>query len=135
MDRLSRAERSRNMARIRSKNTAPERAVRSILHRSGFRFRLHGRSLPGRPDIVLARYRTAVFVHGCFWHGHADCPFAYSPKSNVEFWGAKFSRTVERDRAVSEQLRVLGWRVLVVWECELKNMPALQRRLDAELRE
>ena len=134
MDRLSREARSRNMSLIRSENTAPERAVRSILHRSGFRFRLHQRGLPGRPDIVLARYRAVVFVHGCFWHRHMKCPFAYLPKSNVDFWRAKFERTVERDRAVVEQLHLLDWRVLVVWECELRDVDALTRRIAVELR-
>jgi DNA mismatch endonuclease (patch repair protein) len=134
MDRLTKAERSWNMSRIRGRDTSPERAVRSILHRLGYRFRLHSRKLPGRPDVVLPRYKTVVFVHGCFWHRHSGCPFAYTPKSRIEFWSQKFAANVERDRLASKQLRALGWRVLVVWECELRDARALSQRLDRELR-
>jgi len=128
-DKLSPERRSWNMSRIRSGNTAPEIAVRSILHRMGLRFRLHGRHLPGRPDIVLPRHRTVVFVHGCFWHRHPKCKFAYVPKSRAEFWQKKFQSNVERDIAVQKQLRSSGWRIVVVWECEIKNPVRLAARL------
>jgi DNA mismatch endonuclease, patch repair protein len=126
-DRLSPAERSRNMAGIRGKDTIPERTLRSGLHRSGLRFRLHCRALPGRPDLVFAKYRTAVFVHGCFWHRHPGCGFAYQPKSRKKFWRNKFDANVTRDRRQIENLLGAGWRVIVVWECALrKNSLAVQ---------
>ncbi|WP_418001394.1 very short patch repair endonuclease [Luteitalea pratensis] len=114
------------MSRIKSGDTKPEIAVRSILHKLGYRFRLHDRSLPGRPDIVLKRHRVVVFVHGCFWHRHRGCPFAYTPKSNVPFWTAKFTDNVARDQVSTRQLRRDGWRVLVVWECRLRHPSRLR---------
>src|SRR5262245_37583491 len=129
MDRLSRKHRSWNMSRIRGRDTQPEVAVRSMLHGLGFRFRLHRKDLPGRPDIVLARHRAVMFVHGCFWHRHAQCRFAYSPKSNIAFWSHKFRTNVVRDRRNRRRLRKLGWRVLVIWECEVVDRPALTKRL------
>lgn len=134
MDRLTKAERSWNMSRIRGRDTSPERAVRSILHRLGYRFRLHSRSLPGRPDVVLPKYGTAVLVHGCFWHRHSRCSFAYTPKSRTQFWSQKFEANVARDRRVARTLRSLGWHVIVVWECELRDATSLSRRLDRSLR-
>lgn len=134
MDRLSKKERSWNMSRIRSKDTTPERTVRSILHRLGYRFRLHSRSLPGHPDLVLPRYQTVVFVHGCFWHRHPKCQFAYTPKSRTEFWTAKFLGNIQRDRKVRRELRAMGWHVIIVWECELRNLQSVAERLDVELR-
>ncbi|MEX2149660.1 MAG: DNA mismatch endonuclease Vsr [Steroidobacteraceae bacterium] len=134
MDRLSKAERSWNMSRISGSDTAPERAVRSLLHKLGYRFRLHSRSLPGRPDIVLPKYRTIVFVHGCYWHRHQRCPFAYVPKTRTQFWLKKFSANVARDRRVVRTLRSVGWQVVVVWECELRNPMYLSRRLVGVLR-
>lgn len=133
MDRLSSAERSRNMARIRGSDTGPERAVRSLLHRLGYRFRLHSKALPGRPDLVLPRYGTALFVHGCFWHRHRACRFAYTPKTRVRFWTDKFSANVARDRRVVRKLRSQGWHVVVVWECELRDIDALSERLELTL--
>lgn len=121
------------MSRIRGRDTSPERAVRSILHRLGYRFRLHAR-LPGRPDVVLPKYRTVVFVHGCFWHRHSGCPYAYAPRSRTEFWSQKFADNVARDRRATAELRALGWQVLVAWECELRDTRKLSRRLDRELR-
>lgn len=109
------------MSRIRGKNTKPELQLRSLLHASGLRFRLHHPGLPGRPDIVLPKYKTAIFVHGCFWHRHADCPYATTPKTRPEFWAAKFEATVARDAEKSGLLRSSGWRVITVWECELKK--------------
>lgn len=119
MDFLSPAERSERMARIRSKDTAPEVALRRALHALGFRFRLHRKDLPGRPDIVLPRHRVVIFVHGCFWHRHVGCGIATTPKSNTTFWVGKFERNVARDARSIELLEALGWRVIVVWECEL----------------
>src|SRR5688572_20093051 len=111
---LTRERRSWNMSRIRGHDTAPERLVRSALHRAGYRFRLHKKDLPGRPDIVLPKYRTVVFVHGCFWHRHRGCRFAYVPKSRTEFWNTKFQNNIERDRRAARTLRGLGWRVVTV---------------------
>jgi DNA mismatch endonuclease (patch repair protein) len=128
-DRISRERRSWNMSRIRGENTRPERAVRSLLHRMGFRFRLHRRDLPGTPDIVLPKYRTVVFVHGCYWHRHPGCRYAYTPKSRVEFWKTKFSQNVKRDVRVRSELEALGWNIVVVWECELQDSEALAERL------
>lgn len=132
-DVFSKHKRSEVMSRIRSRDTAPERAVRSMLHRKGYRFRLHVRSLPGSPDVVLVRLRTAVFVHGCFWHRHRGCRFAYVPKSRPGFWSNKFSSNVARDSRARAELRRLGWRVLVIWECELGSPEKLSRRLDRAL--
>jgi len=120
MDVVDRATRSRMMSGIRGKDTKPELVVRSYLHRSGLRFRLRG-TLPGKPDLVLPKYRTAVFVHGCFWHRHPDCRFTTTPASNAKFWRKKFAENVSRDADVQRQLRQLGWRVLVIWACELNE--------------
>lgn len=122
-DRISAEHRSWNMSRIRGKNTKPEVMLRSLLHRQGFRFRLHAADLPGKPDIVLPKYRTVIFVHGCFWHRHEGCPNSTTPKTRAEFWRDKFQRTVERDRQKQTQLERTGWRVLTAWECELKTDP------------
>ncbi len=119
-DLLTKERRSWNMSRIPSRDTKPEIFVRSLLHRLGLRFRVH-RALPGRPDIVLPRHRTVVLVHGCFWHRHGRCRFAYTPKSNLKFWLAKFAGNVERDRRARLALRKLGWRVITVWECEARS--------------
>lgn len=110
-----------NMSRIKGKDTKPERKVRSWLHQHGFRFRLHKKDLPGTPDISLPKYKTVIFVHGCFWHRHAGCKFAYTPKSRIEFWDNKFRSTIERDLKKIKALEASGWRVLVVWECELAD--------------
>ncbi len=115
------------MASIRGKNTKPEIIVRRFLHRLGFRFQLHRRDLPGRPDIVLPKYRTVVEVRGCFWHRHEGCRFAYTPKSNREFWEAKLNGNRERDRRNIRELARLGWRVIEVWECELGEDGILER--------
>ena len=129
VDTLSRKRRSWNMSRIKGRDTAPERIVRSVLHRLGFRFRLHGQKLPGRPDIVLPKYKTVVLVHGCFWHRHSRCRFAYTPKSNVAFWLRKFEENVARDRRTKRRLRTLGWAVVTVWECETANLQRLAARM------
>lgn len=117
------------MSRIRGRDTKPELAVRSVLHRLGYRFRLHVPDLPGRPDIVLPRHRTVVLVHGCFWHRHEGCRFCCVPKTRVDFWRRKFEGNVERDRVVRRELRKIGWRVMVVWECEIDAPGRLIRRL------
>lgn len=122
MDKVSPAERSAVMAKIKGRDTGPEKRLRSLLFRQGFRFRLHKAELPGTPDIVLPRYRTAVFVHGCFWHRHAGCRRASMPASNVAYWERKFRRTVARDAAVAAALEAMGWQVVIVWECELSTL-------------
>ena len=119
--------RSAMMAGIRGKDTKPEVIVRRFLHRLGFRFRLHRRDLPGRPDIVLPKYRTVVEVRGCFWHRHEGCRFAYMPKSNREFWESKLNGNRERDRRNLRELARLGWRAIEVWECELEEDRILER--------
>lgn len=120
MDRVPPAVRSRMMSRVRRRDTAPELRVRRALHAAGFRFRLHRRDLPGRPDIVLPAFRTAVFVHGCFWHGH-DCPRGRRPASNSAFWAAKLDKNLERDRDSVAALNRSGWAVKIVWECQVDN--------------
>jgi len=122
-------KRSANMARIGPRDTAPELAVRRALHRMGYRFRLHRRDLPGKPDVVLPRLRTIFLIHGCFWHRHPGCRFAYSPKSRTAFWEGKFERNVIRDRKVEQQLREAGWTVYTIWECETRDPAALADRL------
>lgn len=128
-DRLTKSQRSQNMRRIRSKDTAPERIVRSCMHRLGLRFRLHDRSLPGTPDIVLRRHKAVVLVHGCFWHRHAGCHLTYTPQSRRAFWSRKFDANVRRDRKVEAELRKLGWRVVVVWECQTRAPEGLESRI------
>ena len=122
-DRISKAHRSWNMSRIRGKDTTPEILLRKLLHRAGYRFRLHSPDLPGRPDIVLKKYKTVIFVHGCFWHRHEDCPGATLPKTRTGFWLDKFRGTVERDRRKQKELEEAGWRVVTVWECQLNKDP------------
>ena len=121
VDTLTPEERSRLMSRIRSRNTKPECVLRSVLHRMGYRFSLRSKHLPGKPDIVMPKYKTVIFVHGCFWHRHPGCKQASNPKSNQEFWNEKFRRNVERDKRVRAELEALGWRVVVVWECEIEK--------------
>ena len=109
------------MAGIRSKNTKPEILVRQWLHRHGYRFRLHRKDIPGTPDVVLPRHQTLIFVHGCFWHHHEGCRYAYPPAARTEWWIVKFEKNRIRDINVMEQLKTSGWHVLVIWECEIKN--------------
>jgi len=132
VDQLSTAQRSALMARIRGKNTEPERVVRRLLHAMGFRFRLHRRDLPGTPDIVLPKQRAIIFVHGCWWHGH-KCSAGRLPKTRVEFWSAKISANRDRDAKAVRALRTVGWSVLVVWECETRELAKLRRRLQRYL--
>lgn len=118
-DRLSKSQRSRLMAKVQRSGSRPEWIVRCALHRLGFRFRLNSRNLPGHPDLVLAKYRSVIFVHGCFWHRHTGCKDASTPASNSPFWSKKFLENVQRDARVATALRDQGWKVIVVWECEL----------------
>lgn len=123
VDSLSAERRSWNMSRISSRDTDPERQLRSILHRAGLRFRLHDRSLPGTPDIVMKRHRAVILVHGCYWHRHSGCRYATTPSTRAEFWKSKFEATVARDKRNAYALKELGLRVIVIWECELKKNP------------
>jgi DNA mismatch endonuclease (patch repair protein) len=129
-DHLSKAGRSWNMSRVRSKNTTPEKRVRSMLHQLGFRFRLHAKSLPGIPDIVLPKYRTVIFVHGCFWHLHKDCKKSRIPTHQRNFWLKKLNDNVVRDKRHQDALRALGWHAIVIWECATHNSDKLLRILE-----
>lgn len=136
-DFLSPKERSERMARIKGSNTRPEIALRTVLHGLGLRYRLNGAGLPGKPDIVFPRYKAVVFVHGCFWHRHSSCSIATTPKSNTEFWVEKFEKNVARDDRVTGLLHSAGWRVFVVWECEVasvKKARATGERLAEKIR-
>jgi DNA mismatch endonuclease, patch repair protein len=124
-DRLSSEKRSWNMSRIRAKDTKPELTVRSILHRMGFRFRLNRKDLPGTPDIVFPKYRTALFVHGCYWHRHPRCNNATTPTKNADFWKQKFTENVSRDHRNQTALKEMGWIVGVIWECQIRKDPVL----------
>lgn len=121
VDRISEEKRSWNMSQIKGSNTKPEIAVRSYLHRQGLRFRVNDKKLPGKPDIVLKKYSTVVFVDGCFWHRHIDCRFAYTPKSKMKFWESKFEKNIERDKQVNKLLKDLSWDVVRIWECETND--------------
>ncbi|MFB1488551.1 MULTISPECIES: very short patch repair endonuclease [unclassified Thiocapsa] len=135
-DKLTPAERSCLMARVVGKDTKPEWILRSALHRLGFRYRLGGGGLPGRPDLILPKYRAVVFVHGCFWHRHADCKRATLPRTNAAFWKEKLDRNVARDAEAVAALEASGWKVIVVWECELYRDPvAVASRVVAALTE
>jgi DNA mismatch endonuclease (patch repair protein) len=134
-DTLSSERRSWNMSRIRGRNTSPELRLRSLLHRAGFRFRVHAKHLPGHPDVVLPKYRTAIFVHGCFWHRHPGCRNATMPSTRREFWQKKFDSNISRDERNRIALEATGWTVLTVWECELKvDAEGVVRHLADELR-
>lgn len=109
------------MAAIKSKDTKPEIKVRKFLHGLGYRYRLHDRDLPGKPDIVMKKYKTVIFVNGCYWHRHPGCKFAYHPQSNIEFWGLKFQQNIDRDRKNYANLEEKGWHVIIIWECDIKN--------------
>lgn len=127
MDNHSKEVRSYNMSRIRSKNTKPEELVRKALFAAGFRYRKNDKRYPGRPDIVLPKYKTMVFVNGCFWHGHEGCRYFVWPKSNTEYWQSKINGNIERDISMYARLREKGWKVIVVWECELRNSKDCER--------
>lgn len=129
MDALSPKRRSWNMSRIKNRDTKPEMVVRSLLHTMGYRFRLHRKDLPGKPDIVLPKYKTIIFVHGCFWHRHMGCRYAYNPKSNIEFWNEKFLKNKNRDKKIKIELQNSGWNVHIIWECETKSQKCLMENL------
>ena len=133
-DTYSATKRSEVMSRVRTRDTTPEMAVRSTLHRMGLRFRLHREDLPGTPDLVLPKHNLVIWVHGCFWHGHS-CSKGSRPQSNKAFWDSKLDRNEERDREAQEAIRALGWRSIVVWECETTEEGALEDRLRAKLRD
>lgn len=128
VDHLTKDRRSWNMSRIRSRNTKPEMTVRSTLHKLGFRFRLNNKKLPGKPDLTLKKHKTVVFVHGCFWHRCKKCKRATTPKTNVDYWIKKFQRNVARDEENYIQLTKLGWKVIVVWECEAKDKDLIKEK-------
>ena len=128
------ASRSKNMSAIKSKNTKPEVEVRKLLHSMGFRFRLHKKDLPGSPDIVLPKYKTVIFVHGCFWHRHQNCKYASNPKTRVDFWNKKFNDNIERDNKNQEKLKSLGWESKIIWECEIKDKKELEKKIIANLK-
>ena len=127
VDVVSPEQRSRMMAGIRGRDTEGELVVRRYLHRAGLRFRVNDRTLPGSPDLTVPMYRAAVFVHGCFWHRHAGCRFATTPATRIEFWQAKFAANVVRDRTISAELRKLGWRPFVIWECEVRDLDRIDQ--------
>nr|WP_283105412.1 DNA mismatch endonuclease Vsr [Pseudomonas moorei] len=135
VDIVDQATRSRMMAAVRSANTRPELIVRKFLHAHGYRFRLHQKTLPGTPDIVLPKLRTCIFIHGCFWHHHSGCRYATIPKTRFEFWNEKLLRNVARDIQSVQALELLGWRVLIVWECQLKKEPDTLNQLLRLLRQ
>ena len=120
MDRLTQEQRHKNMAAIRAKDTKPELLVRNFLWSRGFRYRLNHPRLPGKPDIVLRRYRTCIFINGCFWHGHEGCKYFVMPKSNIDFWQGKIKRNRERDTETQKRLASMGWHCITIWECQLK---------------
>ncbi|MBC7912040.1 MAG: DNA mismatch endonuclease Vsr [Pyrinomonadaceae bacterium] len=125
MDVYNAKTRSAVMRAVKSRNTKPEIKVRQLLHRAGYRFRLHRKDLPGKPDIVFPGKRVAIFVHGCFWHQHAGCSYADRPSSNSEYWTKKLNRNVERDKANLAALEKAGWKILILWECEIRNSDIL----------
>ena len=133
-DTVDSAKRSEIMSRIRGRDTKPEMTVRRIAHGLGFRFRVHRRDLPGSPDIVFPRHRAVIMVHGCFWHRHRGCKYASSPRTRVQYWSNKFEVNVVRDERAATELRDLGWRVMVIWECETKNHEAVAARIASYLR-
>ncbi len=128
-DTLSKKQRSLLMSKIKSKDTTPEKVVRSLLHRLGYRFRLHRKDLPGKPDIVLPKYKTIIDVRGCFWHCHEGCKVSHMPNSNKSYWHTKLNKNVERDRINKQKLEELGWTVIVIWECETQDLKALSETL------
>ena len=129
MDTITTAQRSAHMARIRGRDTQPEMVVRRAAHALGLRFRLHRKDLPGSPDLVFPNRRHALFVHGCYWHRHPGCRLAYAPKSNTDFWQAKFDRNVARDAAAIADLQAAGWRADIIWECETRRPGTIPDRL------
>ena len=135
MDTLTPAQRSERMSRVRSKDTKPEMLVRSLVHKMGYRYRLHARDLPGKPDLVFPSRGKIIFIHGCFWHRHGTCKYTRWPKSKLDFWKPKLEANRRRDQAVRRSLRRTGWKLIVVWECQLANAAKLGTRLRKFLEE
>lgn len=133
MDALTPTERSARMSRIKGKNTKPELVVRRLVHRMGYRYRLHGKGLPGHPDMVFSKSRKVIFVHDCFWHRHCGCPLARLPKSRLDFWEPKLTANAARDELTCRRLSDMGWKVLTIWECEVKNELVVMARVEAFL--
>lgn len=129
MDVFTREKRSQIMSRIGGKNTKPEIIVRSLLHNLGYRFRLHRKDLPGKPDITLPKYKKVIFVHGCFWHGHNNCKRSNRPATNKKFWHEKLGKNIERDKITMHNIKNLGWDSLVVWTCEVADLSELKNKL------
>ena len=134
MDVFSKEKRSRIMAKVKGKDTKPERVVRSLLHSMGYRFRLHRRDLPGNPDIVFPKHKKVIFVHGCFWHGHKGCSRSKRPSTNVDFWNAKLDKTIERDSINIHKIKENGWEPIIVWGCEVKEIEKLSKKLNVFLK-
>lgn len=129
VDTVSRGKRTEIMSSVKQRHTKPELIVRKLLHKLGYRFRLHSKNLPGTPDIVLPRYKSAIFVHGCFWHQHVDCPKSRRPSTNTDYWERKLDENIERDRRKESELVNKGWKVLTIWQCQLKDMSKLEINL------
>ena len=134
-DIKSKEERSFNMSRIKSKNTKPEENVRKYLFSKGFRYRKNDKRYPGKPDVVLPKYKTVIFINGCFWHHHENCKYASQPKDNAEFWNIKFYNNVARDKKNIAELESAGWRVIVIWECEVKTKQKLMETMNKVISE
>lgn len=134
-DVFTKEERSRIMSKVKGRDTKPEKKVRSMLHKLGFRFRINEKKLPGKPDIVLPRHRKVVFVHGCFWHGHKKCKRGSRPTSNVRFWTKKINGNIARDATVRRKLKRAGWKSLVIWTCQIKDEVKLKERLECFMSE
>jgi DNA mismatch endonuclease (patch repair protein) len=135
MDTISKEQRSQNMSKIRSKNTLPEILIRKALWRMGYRYRLYYKLLPGKPDIVITKYKIVIFIHGCFWHRHENCIEASRPKTNSEYWETKINKNIERDKKYQEEIKRLGWKIIIIWECNVKkdieeNIKLLGKQLD-----
>ena len=128
-DIVTQEHRSKIMSMIKGKNTKPEMLVRSVCHEMGLRYRLHRKDLPGKPDLVFPKHRLCIFVHGCFWHRHPGCKYAYTPKSRLDFWLPKLAKNVERDLDAQQALIVRGWRVVIIWECHTKNRELLRTEI------
>lgn len=133
-DIVSRSKRTEIMSSVKQRHTKPEIAVRKILHRYGFRFRLHNKKLPGTPDIVLPKHKAVIFVHGCFWHQHEGCRKSRRPTSNVEFWNEKLDKNIERDNRKESELKNAGWKVLTIWDCEIKDEDLLIEKVKSFFR-
>jgi len=134
-DTVSKSVRSRIMSSVKQRHTKPEMIVRSLLHQLGFRFRLHRKDLPGSPDIVLPKFRTAIFVHGCFWHQHKNCSKSRRPSSNQNYWNTKLDENISRDKRKEKELSKLGWRIATVWQCEIRDLETLTKKLKKLLAE